>query len=315
MSGLVTGDAVVLGLRPARLPSRAMAVALDLVVVLGVYLLLSVVLVSSVLSLGTAATAAVNVALFLLVVLGAPIAVETLSGGRSIGKAAFGLRVVRADGGPIRFRHALVRGAVGLVEMPLTLGTVATVASLVSADGRRLGDVFGGTLVVRERLPGARGPVMPAAPPWLAGRYGDADLSQVPEGLWLSVRQYLGRLRQLDPAVAWSMGVRLAGEMATAVGAPPPGAGHPADYLAALVAERQRRDAARIGGYDGPSAGAAAGVGPEPAGAASARPAASPPETGIPGPDISGTGASGAEPGEAARPSSAGGGAGFTPPG
>ncbi len=74
--------------------------------------------------------------------MGGPIAVETLSHGRSLGKLAFGLRVVRDDGGPIRFRHALVRGAIGVVEILMTFGIIACIASLVSARGRRLGDVF-----------------------------------------------------------------------------------------------------------------------------------------------------------------------------
>ena len=94
-----------------------------------------------------------SIASFLLVLVGGPIAVETLSHGRSLGKLACGLRVVRDDGGPIRFRHALVRGAMGVVEILMTFGVIACIASLVSARGRRLGDVFAGTLVVRERMP------------------------------------------------------------------------------------------------------------------------------------------------------------------
>ena len=44
MSELVTGDAVVLGLRPARLPSRALASAIDLAVTFVVFIVVSVVL-------------------------------------------------------------------------------------------------------------------------------------------------------------------------------------------------------------------------------------------------------------------------------
>ncbi|WP_062216325.1 RDD family protein [Streptomyces sp. NBRC 109706] len=244
-SQLVTGDAVVLGLRPARLPSRALAVAMDLTVVVGLYLLLSVVLLSAVLPLGTATAAAVQVALLVLVVVGGPMLVETLSHGRSLGKLVLGLRVVREDGGPIRFRHALVRGAIGFVELLLTAGSVACIASLVSARGRRLGDVFAGTLVVRERIPAGRRGAVPAAPPELAGHFAQLDLSQVPDELWLTVRRFLTRVEQLDQAVAWSMGVRLASDVAGRVGAPAPEGAHPVGYLAAAVAERQRREAER----------------------------------------------------------------------
>ncbi|WP_052499115.1 RDD family protein [Streptomyces vietnamensis] len=245
MSGLVTGDAVVLGLQPARLPSRALALLIDLVVVWAAYLLITLGLAVATASLDEAAVAAVSIASFLLVLVGAPIAVETLSHGRSLGKLAVGLRVVRDDGGPIRFRHALVRGAMGVVEILMTFGVVACVASLVSERGRRLGDVFAGTLVVRERIPAARALAVPPPPPWLVGRFAGIDLSAVPEALWLEIRQYLTRARELDPVVGRQLAERLADELVARTGTPPP-AGVPADaYLAGVVAERQARDARR----------------------------------------------------------------------
>ncbi|MFJ7781057.1 RDD family protein [Streptomyces yangpuensis] len=245
MSDLVTGDAVVLGLRPARLPSRALAILLDLAVYVTAYGLIGVGLTFATGSLDSAAQAAIAVASFLLLLVGIPIAVETLSHGRSLGKLACGLRVVRDDGGPIRFRHALVRGALGVVELLLTFGTVAAIASLVSARGRRLGDVFAGTLVVRERVPGARVMPVPAPPPWLAGRFTQLDLSAVPDGLWLAIRQYLTRMNQLDPQVGAAMAARLADDLVARTGAPPPAGVPAAAFLMAVVHERQSRDAAR----------------------------------------------------------------------
>lgn len=173
MSELVTGEAVALELRPAKLPSRALAVVIDLVVAFTVYIVVTMGIVASTASLDEAAAAAVAVATFVLVLVGVPIAVETLSHGRSLGKLACGLRVVRDDGGPIRFRHALVRGAVGVVEILMTFGVVACIASLVSERGRRLGDVFAGTLVVRERVPaGRRGSCLRRLRGWWGGSPG-----------------------------------------------------------------------------------------------------------------------------------------------
>ncbi|MEH0419176.1 RDD family protein [Streptomyces sp. B21-083] len=248
MSELVTGEAVALELRPAKLPSRALAVLLDLVVVGLVYTVVTIVLVISTASLDEAAQVAVSIAAFLLVLVGAPIAVETLSHGRSLGKMACGLRVVRDDGGPIRFRHALVRGAVGVVEILMTFGVVACIASLVSARGRRLGDVVAGTLVVRERVPVGQTAFVPPPPPWLSGRFAELDLSAVPDGLWLAVRQYLTRVRQLDPQVGWAMAARLAADVAARTGTPAPPDVPPAAYLAAVVQERQVREARRAFG-------------------------------------------------------------------
>lgn len=276
MSELVTGEAVALELRPARLPSRALAVLIDLAVAITAYVVVTIVLVASTASLDDAAQIALSIAAFLLVLVGGPIAVETLSHGRSLGKLACGLRVVRDDGGPIRFRHALVRGAIGTVEILMTFGVVATIASLVSARGRRLGDVFAGTLVVRERIPAARAGVVPPPPPWLAGRFSGLDLSAVPDGLWLAIRQYLTRMHQLDPRVGWTMAERLAGDLAARTGAPAPQGVPPAAYLAAVMQERQAREARRAFGggaggaaaagaprsQGGPSNGASGGYGP-----------------------------------------------------
>ncbi|MFF8832699.1 RDD family protein [Streptomyces sp. NPDC015131] len=255
MSGVVTGDAVVLGLQPARVPSRALALVIDLVVVWGVYLLISVGLALATASLDEAAVTAVSIASFLLVLVGGPIAVETLSRGRSLGKLACGLRVVRDDGGPIRFRHALVRGAMGVVEILMTFGVVACVASLVSARGRRIGDVFAGTLVVRERVPAARTVAVPPPPPWLVGRFARLDLSAVPEELWLAIRQYLTRMRQLDPEVGRALAERLADQLVARTGTPPPPGVPAAEYLAGVVHERQARDARRAFAPDGGAVG------------------------------------------------------------
>ncbi|MFJ4832142.1 RDD family protein [Streptomyces sp. NPDC088747] len=245
MSELVTGEAVALELRPAKLPSRTLAVLLDLVVLVTVYVVVTIGLVAATASLDEAAQVALSIACFLLVLVGGPIAVETLSHGRSLGKLAFGLRVVRDDGGPIRFRHALVRGAVGVVELLMTFGIIACIASLVSARGRRLGDVFAGTLVVRERVPAGRSGFVPPPPPWLMGRFSELDLSAVPDGLWLAIRQYLTRMQQLDPQVGGAMAERLATDLAARTGAPAPSGIPPAAYLAAVVQERQMREARR----------------------------------------------------------------------
>ncbi|MFS8204388.1 RDD family protein [Streptomyces sp. CWNU-52B] len=251
MSELVTGEAVALELRPAKLPSRVLAVVLDLVVAVAAYVAVMIALVLSTAALDEAAQAAVSIAAFLLLLVGGPIAVETLSHGRSLGKLACGLRVVRDDGGPIRFRHALVRGAVGVVEILMTFGVVACVASLVSARGRRLGDVFAGTLVVRERIPTGRTSFVPPPPPWLAGRFSALDLSGVPDGLWLAVRQYLTRMQQLDPQIGWAMAQRLAADVAERTGTPAPPGVPPAAFLAAVMQERQAREIRRsFGGGD-----------------------------------------------------------------
>lgn len=308
MSELVTGEAVALELRPARLPSRALAVLLDLVVTVAVYVAVTIALVASTSSLDGAAQTALTIATFVLVLVGGPIAVETLSHGRSLGKMACGLRVVRDDGGPIRFRHALVRGLIGVIEILMTFGVIACIASLVSARGRRLGDVFAGTLVVRERVPFSSAGFMPP-PPWLAGRFSGLDLSAVPDDLWLAVRQYLTRAGQLDPRVGWAMAERLAADVAARTGAPVPREVPPPAYLAAVLQERQAREARRAFGEasaGGPAAPAAPRVPVSPAPAPPSAPAPITPPSVPPSGDLP----------EVSRdvPSDGRGGTGFVPP-
>src|ERR1700716_3429200 len=108
---------------------------------------------------------------FVLVMVGYPVLFGTLSRGRTLGKLALGLRVVRADGGPIRFRHALARALCGvLVDFWLLgfFGAIAVIVSLVSRDGKRVGDYLAGTVVIRERVPEAASVAMIMMPPPLA---------------------------------------------------------------------------------------------------------------------------------------------------
>lgn len=255
MSELVTGEAVALELRPAKLPSRGLAVLLDLAVAVIAYIVVTLGVMAATASLDEAAQTALSIAMFVLLLVGGPIAVETLSHGRSLGKLACGLRVVRDDGGPIRFRHALVRGLIGVIEILMSLGVIAVISSLVSARGRRLGDVFAGTLVVRERVPLTRTGFVPPPPPWLAGRFSELDLSAVPNDLWLAIRQYLMRMQQLDPQVGGRMAERLATDLAARTGAPAPQGVPSAAYLAAVLQERQTREARRAFGNGAAAAG------------------------------------------------------------
>ncbi|MFJ3794421.1 RDD family protein [Kitasatospora sp. NPDC090091] len=248
MSDLVTGEAVVLGLRTAKLPSRALAIGLDLTVELAALLVCTLTLSVALVDLDPAALAALMIGLTVFFMVAVPVMVETFTRGRSLGKAALGLRVVRADGGPVRFRQALVRALVGFFEIIVLSGVPAAICSAVSADGRRLGDVFAGTLVVRERVPGASGaaaalpPVHPQLLQAIGGELVALDLSAVPEPLWLAIRQLLGRVGQLDPAVAHQMSARLADDLAARTGHPVPYGLHPAAYLGAVLTERQRRE-------------------------------------------------------------------------
>lgn len=246
MNDVVTGEAVTLDLRAARLPSRALALLLDVTVQIVALVALVVIAGRLMRTADSAARAAVQLSIVVGVLVGYPVLAETLFSGRSLGKAALGLRVVRDDGGPIRFRQALVRGLLGFfVDFWVTSGLGAIVSSTVSSRGKRVGDVLAGTLVVRDRAPAGGGPA-PAMPGELLGWAASADLSRVDDRLALAARQVLNRRRQLAPAAYADLCRRIAGAV-SAVVSPAPPAGTPPDYyLGAVLAERRRRAELRL---------------------------------------------------------------------
>ena len=177
--------------------------------------------------------------------MGYPLAMETLTRGRTLGKLAMGLRTVRDDGGPIRFRQALVRALLEVVEVWLLVGSPALISSLASSRGKRLGDLLAGTYVVRERGVTQRTPP-PQMPYELAGWAQLADIGRIPDQLAVGVRQFLGRAPSMHLDARRTMGWALAGELSAYVAPLPPAATHPEAFLAAVLAERRRRDEIRL---------------------------------------------------------------------
>lgn len=246
---LVTGEAVALDLPPAGLGSRIASGVIDVAatVLLLVALMLGLVVaaVQSDQALVDVAVLAAMITAFLVL----PTAVETLTRGKSLGKLLFGLRTVRDDAGPISFHHAFVRALVGIVEIYVFLGSPAFFSALLSSRGKRLGDFAAGTYVVRERVR-LRLAAPAAMPPELAHWAGGADIASLPTGLALAVRQFLGRLPQIDPASRATIGGRLATQVSDYVAPPPPPGTTPEAYLAAVLASRRERDAARLARED-----------------------------------------------------------------
>ncbi|HEX2313416.1 MAG TPA: RDD family protein, partial [Thermomonospora sp.] len=247
MADLVTGEAVALDIRVARLASRACALLLDLlfqVMLLNIliYLTAATAVIADEawgIGLGIVATAGVLV--------GYPCVFETLTRGRTLGKLALGLRVVADDGGPVRFRQAFTRGLASVVEIWLFSGAPALITSLFNGRGKRLGDVFAGTVVIQERVPTSAifGPVA-VMPPQLAGWARSLELSQLPDDLALTARQYLARFWELLPEVRDAMGQRIADQVLAVVSPPPPPGVRPEILLSAVLAERRQREEWRL---------------------------------------------------------------------
>jgi uncharacterized RDD family membrane protein YckC len=242
---LVTGEAVALDLPAAGFAMRALSGFLDVVIALVALFVGFVVTLMIVANTDEAIMGAAVTVLTVLVLVVLPTTMETLTRGRSLGKLATGLRTVRDDAGPIGFRHAVTRALVGVVEIWALLGVPALVSGLVSNKGKRLGDYAAGTYVVRERVKMTL-PPPPMMPLQLATWAVGADIARLPDGLAMAVRQFLMRAPLLSPQSRATLGTQLCDEVCTFVAPQPPAGIHPEVVLAAVIADRRRRDAIRL---------------------------------------------------------------------
>ncbi|MGW5261101.1 RDD family protein [Microbispora sp. NPDC004025] len=244
MSEVVTGEAVVVEVRIAQLSSRALAFLIDWVVQWAAMITAFVLVTQASLVTDQSLATGLLILFIVLVTVGYPVAFETISRGRSLGKLALGLRVVSDDGGPERFRQALFRGLAGFLEFWTFSGAPALITSLVNQRGKRLGDLFAGTTVIGERTPRQAPP--PEMPPPLASWAATLELSGLSDDLANTARQYLSRWHQLSPGMREEIGLRVAGQVSAQVAPPPPPGVPPYAYLAAVLAERRRRAEIRL---------------------------------------------------------------------
>jgi uncharacterized RDD family membrane protein YckC len=157
---VTTADNVGISFRVAGLATRLTAALLD-GIVLGCLLLIVTVLVIAIAAAATGNSSEANtlvvfsLASYLLVAAWVIIAIlyftvsEAVSGGKTLGKSAMGLRVIRVDGGTASLGEYFLRSAVYIVDL---IG-VGPILMFFHPQSRRLGDLVAGTVVVRERTP------------------------------------------------------------------------------------------------------------------------------------------------------------------
>jgi uncharacterized RDD family membrane protein YckC len=250
---MVTPEAVALEFTTANVGSRILAFGID-AAILAVVAFLGVLPLA--LTDATLPDWLVASALIILIpgwYFGYFTASETLWRGRTVGKAALGLRVVTKEGGPVRFRHAAIRTLLGLVDFGIGSGFFAILLILLTRDNQRLGDLLAGTLVLRERsgLP-APASVSFDVPAGLESFAAALDVSGLTIEQYQAVRTFLLRTRSLPPQPRASLALQLASPLAERLRPPPPAGVPPELYLRCVAAAYQRRQ--RPAGPD-PAAG------------------------------------------------------------
>ena len=241
---LVIGEGVVLDLDPANIGVRILSSLIDGAITYLVFVLGMVALAATVSGADDALAAAIMVSYTVAVLVGLPATVETLTRGRSVGKLALGVRVVRDDGGPIRSRHAVIRALVGVFELYLLFGSPAVICSLVNRRSKRLGDLVAGTYALRERRSQQHVPPV-LMPPELGTWAHAADIGRIPDELAMTLRLFLSRLGTLTPYARAQLAADLHRQLLPLVAPPPPPGTHPERFLAAVVAERRDRELRR----------------------------------------------------------------------
>ena len=160
---LITPEGIRLLLTPAGPYLRAVAWMLDFAVWSALAGLLYAILPKGKLGQG------LYLILLFVTYWGYPIICEVYFGGRTLGKRATGLEVVRADGLPVGWRESMLRNLLLVADFLPAMYASGLISMMLDVIFRRIGDIVAGTVVVhRDSKPMRRPPVAaePLAPPF-----------------------------------------------------------------------------------------------------------------------------------------------------
>jgi uncharacterized RDD family membrane protein YckC len=158
---LTTPEGVRLLLTPAGPTLRAWAWAVDFFIWLCAVGVIAMVLSGS--KLGKLGDGMFLIALFVSF-WGYPIICEVYFGGRTIGKRAAGIEVVRADGLPVGWRESCLRNLLLVADFLPMFYLTGLLCMLYDSQFRRVGDIVAGTQVVYHEKRPERA-AAPEAPP------------------------------------------------------------------------------------------------------------------------------------------------------
>lgn len=239
---VIAGEAVGLDVRPASLIQRGASLVIDFLAsgVVIIAALLALAYLSSEAGLDASASAAATIVLLVTVLVILPMIVEYATRGRSLGKLALGLRIVRDDGGAISFRHAFVRSLAGLLDIWFTLGGLAALMGLLTPRAKRLGDLMAGTHAQVERVPAPHTTTW-GVPEQLVEWSRLADVARMPDPLARRVAAFMAAAPSLTTEARRRQAGALADSVAVFV-SPVPNV-DPELLLAAVSTLRREREA------------------------------------------------------------------------
>lgn len=142
-----TAQNVNITCKPAGLLYRILSTLIDYLIMGGIFIIVMMVLHQFTVASKTRNTIQI---ITLIVLMTYHLLFELFLNGQSPGKMAFRLRAVRADGRRLTFWDCMLRWVLRLVDITVSMGTVAMISIIVSSKMQRLGDLAAGTLVILE---------------------------------------------------------------------------------------------------------------------------------------------------------------------
>ncbi|WP_320672165.1 RDD family protein [Patulibacter defluvii] len=224
---ITTPEGVELQLELAGPGTRIVSGLADLVLQLVVAVIGLVVLGALSEDIGDDWTIAIASVLAFLLIFFWDVAWELANDGRTPGKAALGLRVVRDDGRRVDPASSVVRNLLRIIELPLAYAPGIAMVTLTRRH-QRVGDLLGGTLVVREprrasvalgRPAATAAPATPAVDDQAAPRLDTAALTDHDRS---TARAFAARHATLDPAERERLAAAIGGALRQRVGGVPP---------------------------------------------------------------------------------------------
>lgn len=228
--------------------SRFLAIALDTLLQIAVYLILGSI-GALVASFGVAgdwkkqSTIAILIFIAFAVQFGYFAVFETFWNGQTPGKRWTHLRVIEDSGRPINAYDAILRNLLRIVDNLPFLYAIGIVTMLISKENKRVGDYAAGTVVVHEK------PLLGVSSIWSVAATPGQILPAIPSAqLSLNelelVETFFERRMSLDPEVRRSMARQIAQRLGERLNVPAESRPDPEKFLEALA--EQRRSSARF---------------------------------------------------------------------
>ena len=239
-----TPEQIALELPLAGIGSRFLAIAIDTLIQIALYLLTGLIfllLLPEGFSIFRFLGPAIAIFIGFAIYWGYFALFEIIWKGQTPGKRVAGIRVIKESGRPINAFEAIGRNLMRAVDLLPGLYGVGLVCMMLNKQSRRLGDFVAGTVVVHEKPTDQVRPTWNTAAESVSASGGIGQVT--PEELVL-IETYLSRRFDLEPEVRLRTAIQIAERIKAKTGLQPQSHQHVDDFLE--EAARRVRDSGRF---------------------------------------------------------------------